>query len=500
MLATFGLASPVSAKTFGTNLVVLVGHVDTFNAEVGKIVPIADKLLYYSEHLPAILAEVDALGAAAQSEFASNPGDRQAAIFSYIASAAKDYSSHGQDTLGAVATGNQALFMAAVQRMSSSGTILDKALAEYHVPYQDLLVDDPFWKVTVAVGIVLAFLLVTHALMWLFGKRSTLMDRERRRSRARLTGRALLALLMNAAGPQLYRIPGAATSVGVRAGMAAVSVASLAFYLIGKTQQHMLVRNLKREGHVPDKAAPAAVKRPDWAPAENSVTQYIIPVGDIAPISRPNDGVLLLGDSAPAMRRHRRGTSNRASLPPQAGGAVRPYRRRGEHARSLRAVGRAQFRPRHGTHGASDAASAARRARPRTGAHRGAGGDATEHAASPAPGRFDAASAPAPDGGAADGRATDDRATDGARPTGPGRRVQPRLGGPDARCRRSGPGSPGGAASPASAAAATAAGTGRLRATQASKARRVSMVSASAGDLSGRYRRTRANRSATPPA
>jgi hypothetical protein len=294
VLATFGLAGPASAKTFGTNLVTLVGHVDTFNADTSKIIPIADKLLYYADHLPALLAEVDSVGAAAQTEVSTD--ERQATTLRHITAAAKDYSAHGNDTLNAVATGNQALFVAAVQRMSPSATVLDSALDDYRVPYQDLLVDDPLWKVTLAVGIVLAVVLVAHLLTWLFGRRSTLMDRERRRSRARLTGRAVLASLMNGAGAQLYRVPGAATSVGVRAGMAAVSVASLAFYLIGKTQQHMLVRNLKREGIVPDKVVAVETKRPNWAPEENSVTQYIIPVGDIAPISRPNDGVLLLGD------------------------------------------------------------------------------------------------------------------------------------------------------------------------------------------------------------
>jgi hypothetical protein len=78
--------------------------------------------------------------------------------------------------------------------------------------------------------------------------------------------------------------------------MAAVSMASLAFYLIGKTQQHMQVRNMKREAAIPETAPPEAPKRPLWAPEENSVTQYIIPVGDIVPLSMPNDGVLLLGD------------------------------------------------------------------------------------------------------------------------------------------------------------------------------------------------------------
>ncbi len=296
VIATFGLAGPASAKTFGTNVVTLIDHIDTFNVEAGKLAATADKLQYYGDNLPRLITEIDSVGAQARTELASNPKDRQATKFSYIATAAKDFTDHGRDTVNAVATGNEALFVNALQRMSASTSVLDSALNEYRVRYQDILVDDPFWKVTLAVGIALGVLLVLHALTWLFGRRSTLMERERRRSRGRLTGRAALASLMNGAGPQLYRIPAAATSVGVRAGMAAVSIASVAFYAIGKTQQHMHVRHLKREAAVPQEAPPEPPKRPLWAPEENKVTQYIIPVGDIAPLAMPNDGVLLLGD------------------------------------------------------------------------------------------------------------------------------------------------------------------------------------------------------------
>jgi hypothetical protein len=102
---------------------------------------------------------------------------------------------------------------------------------------------------------------------------------------------------MNAAGTQLYRVPDAATSTGVRAGMAAVSVASLVFLLIGEIHQHVVVGRTKHSEavHHPNLVQDAP-KRPNWAPAENTVTQYIIPVGDIAPLTTPNDGVLLLGD------------------------------------------------------------------------------------------------------------------------------------------------------------------------------------------------------------
>jgi hypothetical protein len=296
VIATFGLAGPATAKTFGTNVVTLIEHVDTFNIEANKLTAPGAKLEYYGHHLPTLLTEVDSVGAMARTELANKPKDRQSASFASIAAATKDYSDQGRQTLDAVATTNEALFVSALQRMSPSASVLDQALSDYRVRYQDILIDDPYWKVTLTVGIALAVLVVAHFLTWLFGRRSTLMQRECRRSRARLTGRAALASLMNAAGPQLFRIPAAATSVGVRSGMVAVSVASLAFYVIGKTQQHMLVRELKRQDAVPEKAPPEAPKRPLWAPEENSVTQYIIPIGDIAPLSMPNDGVLLLGD------------------------------------------------------------------------------------------------------------------------------------------------------------------------------------------------------------
>ena len=59
------------------------------------------------------------------------------------------------------------------------------------MPYLNLLVDDPYWKVTLTIGITLAALSAVHILMWLFGKRATLDDRERRRWRARVARRAV---------------------------------------------------------------------------------------------------------------------------------------------------------------------------------------------------------------------------------------------------------------------------------------------------------------------
>ena len=65
---------------------------------------------------------------------------------------------------------------------------------------------------------------------------------------------------MNAAGPQLYLISGAATSIGVRAGMATISGVSLLFYLIGKFQQHIAVRQLKAAAATPDKSVAAEAR------------------------------------------------------------------------------------------------------------------------------------------------------------------------------------------------------------------------------------------------
>jgi hypothetical protein len=296
--ASLAMAGPASAKTFGTKVVLLVDHFKTFYANGNKLVEAGAVLRYFADEFPALLDEVDSVALAAQSEAASNPSDPQAAVIGRIGTTAKDFATAGRRLLAAGVAGDQLQFLSRAKDLGPSAAEFDIALGAYRVSYASLLVDDPYWKVTLGVGVALAVMFAMHVVTWLLGKRSTLTQRERRRSRAGLAGRAALASLMNVAGTQLYRIPGAATSTGVRAGMAAVSVASMVFLLIGEIQQHIALRRTKDSDvlHHPIAAAYNAPKRPNWAPAETSVTQYIIPVGDIAPLAKPNDGVLLLGD------------------------------------------------------------------------------------------------------------------------------------------------------------------------------------------------------------
>lgn len=289
------VAAPADAKTFATTVVHFRIRINDLTDTAAKITDDGARADYYGDHLPEVLGIVDDLATSAAAFVSSHPDDGQVEVVARIGAAARAYGGDARALKTAVDADDTAGALRALRRLVPDSAALTSAVNEYRAPLRDVMIDDPYFRASAVIGAVLALLFVAYVLTWVLSKRSTILERERRHARARLAGRAFIGALMIMGAAQLYRVPDSITSIGVRAGCLAIAVGALVFFVIGEVHHRRVLAGMKVHG-VTAAAPPPSPKGPKWAPQESTVTQHIIPVGDIVPLSTPNDGVLLLGD------------------------------------------------------------------------------------------------------------------------------------------------------------------------------------------------------------